>query len=397
MFFSVMQKLSKRVGFALAMGSGLLILCATVVTGTAAESHWRVYFGTYTGPKSQGIYVSRFDAATGRLGAPELAAEVNNPSFLAVDPSQRFLYAVGELNNFGGQRAGAVSAFRLEPGTGKLTLLNQEASGGTGPCHVSVDQGGKCVLVANYGSGSIAALPVLADGRLGAAGARIQHQGSSVNPQRQTGPHAHFIVPDPANQFALVCDLGLDKVLVYRLDPGKAALEPNQPPSATLKPGAGPRHLAFHPNRRWVYGINELNSTLTAFAWNATGGELKEFQTVSALPPDFKGENTCAEVQVHPSGKFLYGSNRGHDSLVVFSIEPDTGRLAYVEHQPCGGKGPRHFALDPSGRWLVVENQFSNNVVVFQVNAGTGRLKPTGQTLEMGAPVCAVFVPEKQP
>ena len=290
-----------------------------------------VYIGTYTDTKSKGIYISHFDPATGRLSPPELAAETKNPSFLAIHPNRHFLYAVGEVDDFGGTKAGAVSAFRLEPESGKLILLNQQPSGGAGPCHLAVDASGKCVLVANYGSGSVAAIPVQADGRLGAPDAAIQHHGSSVNAQRQSGPHAHFIIPDPGNRFALACDLGLDKVLVYRLNPGDAAapiLQPNDPPAVSLKPGSGPRHLAFHPNGRFAYLISEMGWTLTGFSYDGQRGELKDFQTVSTVPPDFSGENLAAEIQVHPSGKFVYGSNRGHNSIVVFAVDETSGRLS---------------------------------------------------------------------
>jgi 6-phosphogluconolactonase len=388
-----------RLGLSLATICGLLFAGITGSAGsspgTANES--LVYFGTYTGAKSRGIYVSRFDSATGKLSVPELAAELKHPSFLAVAPSRRFLYAVGEANGLTEHRGGAVYAFRIEPTNGTLTLLNQEASGGAGPCHLSVDPTGRCLLVANYGSGSIAALPLLADGSLGRAAAFIQHHGASVNPARQTGPHAHFITPDPANRFALVCDLGLDQVLVYRLDPARAALSANEPAFATLKPGAGPRHLAFHPNGRWVYVIDELDSTITVCQWEPTRGALNAFQTIATLPEGFKGQNTCAEVQVYPSGRFLYGSNRGHDSLAVFSIHPETGKLSLVEHQSSGGRGPRHFALDPAGRWLLAENQSSDKVVVYRVDDRTGRLTATGESVMVGSPVCAVFVPSTSP
>jgi 6-phosphogluconolactonase len=361
-------------------------------TATSGEA-MRVFIGTYTGAKSKGIYVSRFDSATGRLTAPELVAETASPSFLALHPGGRFLYAVGETVNLGDKRTGAVSAFSLDVKTGKLALLNRQSSGGAGPCHLAVDATGKCLLVANYGSGSIAALPIQADGTLGEPGAVIQHQGSSVNPRRQAGPHAHFIIPDPANRFALTCDLGLDQVLVYRLDPAKAKLTANEPPFAAVKPGAGPRHLAFDPSGRFVFLINEMGSTLTAFAYDAQRGALKELHTVSTLPETFNGESTCAEVQVHPSGKFVYGSNRGHDSIAVFGFDSESGKLTCLEHQSTQGKTPRHFALDPSGRWLLAENQGSDSIVVFRVDPKTGRLSPTGQTVSVGAPVCAVFVP----
>ncbi len=352
-----------------------------------------VYFGTYTGARSRGIYLSRFDAAAGRLSPPELAAETKNPSFLAVHPNGRFLYAIGELSGSGGKQAGAVSAFSIDPESGKLRLLNQQPSGGAGPCHLAVDKSGKCVLVANYGGGSIAALPLQPDGQLCPPSATIQHHGSSVNPQRQAGPHAHFITPDPDNRFALTCDLGLDKVLVYRFDAASGSLAAHDPPSVAIKAGSGPRHLAFHPNGHLAYLINEIGSTLTALAYSPKPGTLKEVQTVSTLPEKFEGHNGCAEVQVHPSGKFVYGSNRGHDSLVIFAIDRESGRLSYIGYQLTGGKTPRHFAFDPSGNWLLVENQDSDSVLVFRVNSKTGLLTPQGQAIEVGAPVCAVFVP----
>ena len=354
-----------------------------------------VYIGTYTGGKSQGIYVSRFNPATGRLTAPELAAETASPSFLAIHPNQRFLYSVVEKHNPTGKRIGALNAFSINPSTGKLTLLNQASSGGGGSCHVAVDPSGKCLLAADYGSGTVAALPIQANGHLGEPATVIQHQGSSVNPQRQAGPHAHYITPDPANRFALACDLGLDQVLVYRLDPAKATLVPHEPPFASVKPGSGPRHLAFHPSGRFVFLISELSSTLTAFAYDAERGVLKELQTVSCLPEDFTGTSSGAEVQVHPSGKFVYGSNRGHDSIAVFAFDAGSGKLTGLEYASTQGKTPRHFALDPTGRWLLAENQGSDTIVVFRVDSETGRLTPAGQTISVGAPVCAVFLPAK--
>ena len=347
-----------------------------------------VYIGTYTGPKSQGIYVSRFDDRSGRLSAPALAAESPNPSFLALHPSGRFLYAAGEVSDFRGKPEGVVSAFLIEANSGHLTLLNQQSSGGAGPCHVAVDKQGKWLLVANYGSGSIAALDIQPDGRLRETGAVVQHHGSSVNPQRQREPHAHFIHPDPENRFALVCDLGLDKVLIYKMEP---ILSSNDFPSMSVVAGSGPRHLVFHPNKRSAFLINELTSTLTVCSYNANRGELKDVQTLSTLPADFKGDNTCAEVQVYPSGKFVYGSNRGHDSIALFAYDQRSGRLGFVGCEPTQGKTPRHFALAPSGKWMVVENQGSDNIVVFAVDTASGRLKPNGQKITVGQPVCAVF------
>jgi 6-phosphogluconolactonase len=321
-----------------------------------------------------------------------LVAATPNPSFLAIHPNRRFLYAVGEKSDPGGKRAGAVCAFSLDGKTGKLTSLNQQSSGGMGPCHLSVDQTGKCLLVANYGSGSIAALPIEADGTLAEPSAIIQHQGSSVNPQRQSGPHAHFVTPDPANRFALACDLGLDKVLVYRLDPARGGLAANDPPFASVKPGSGPRHLAFDPSGRYAFLLNEMGWTLTAFAYDEKRGTLKELQTLATLPEGFAGNNTSAEVQVHPSGKFVYCSNRGHNSIAVFAFDPGSAKLTFVERQVTQGKTPRYIAIDPTGRWLLAENQDSDGVVVFRVEAKTGRLSPTGQVVEVGAPVCAVFL-----
>jgi 6-phosphogluconolactonase len=304
---------------------------------------------------------------------------------------------VGELNDFQGKRAGAVSAFKLDAKTGKLTLLSQQPSGGVGPCHLSLDSKGKWLFVANYGSGSVALLPILKDGSVGKPISTIQHTGSSVNPQRQTGPHAHHIVADPGNRCVLACDLGLDKVLIYRLDSKYAKLVPHDPPFASLAPGAGPRHLAFSPNGKFAYVINELNSTITVFAYESRPGAMTGLQTVSTLPEDFSGNNSCAEIEVHASGKFVYGSNRGHDSIAVFAADRKSGKLTPVEHQSTQGKTPRHFAIDPTGRWLLAENQGSNSVVVFEIDPKMGSLRATGRTITVGSPVCAVFVPTRGP
>ena len=357
-------------------------------TSFAAES--LVYFGTYTGAKSQGIYVSRFDSVTGKLSAPELAAETKNPTFLAVSPDKKFLYAVSEMS-----KTGAVSAFSMEAKTGRLTLLNQQFSGGGGPCHVAVDATGKCLLVANYGSGSIAALPIHADGSLGEATTTLQHRGSSVNLKRQAGPHAHFILPSPDNRFTLDCDLGLDKIFINHLDAPAARLTPGDPPFALVAPGSGPRHLIFSHDGKFVYVINEMGGTITLFNYAATNAAMTEVQTISTLPKDFATNSTCAEIALHPNGKFLYGSNRGHDSLAIFSVDQQTGKLTFVEHQPTLGRTPRHFAIDPTGRWLLAEHQSSDSVIVFALDPKTGKLKPTGQSITVGSPVCAVFVGEK--
>ena len=387
---------SRLFRFALLMITGIASQLSepSSVTGATPQTQF-VYFGTYTGEKSKGIYVAEFEAATGRLSAPGLAAETPNPTFLALDASRQVLYAVNEVSDFGKKNAGAVSAFRLDQKTGRLTFLNQQPSGGAGPCHLAVEQNGRCVLVANYGSGSVAVLPLDTDGRLREPSTSIQHHGSSINLQRQEGPHAHFITWDPRNHLVLTCDLGLDKVLIYQLDDLRLGLSPNDPPAFSLKPGSGPRHLAFHPNGRYAYVLSELSSTLSVCSFDEQVGELKEIQNVSTLPQDFHGANSGAEVQVHPSGKFVYASNRGHNTIAVFAIEPATGKVKLIQHHSTQGKTPRHFCLDPTARWLLAENQDSDNVVVLSVDAQSGRLAPAGISQTIGAPVCAVFVPRQ--
>ncbi len=368
----------------------LVLVIWAVFVGAAVNSFAGgslVYFGTYTGANSKGIYVSRFDSATGTLSAPELAAEIQNPSFLAISPDGRALYACGEVSG-----GGKVSAFSRDPKTGKLVKLNQQESGGSGPCHVSVDATGKCLLVANYGSGSIAVLPVHADGSLGEATTTIQHHGSGVNLKRQAGPHAHFILPSPDNRFTLDCDLGLDKIFINHLAAAAGKLTPGDPPFALVAPGSGPRHLVFSADGKFAYVVNEMGGTITVFSYDATNAAMSEVQTIPTLPKDFAGNNTCAEIVLHPNGKFLYGSNRSHDSIAVFAVDQKTGRLAFVEHQSTLGRTPRHFAIDPTGHWLLAENQASDSVVVFAIDPGTGKLQPTGQSITVGSPVCAVFV-----
>jgi len=329
---------------------------------------------------------------TAELSDPVLAGETANPSFLAIHPSGDYLYAVGELGQFGGKRSGAVSAFRIDRPTGKLELLDQQPSRGAGACHLVVDGSGKNVLVANYSGGSIAVLPIPDDGQLDEATAFVQHEGSSVNPRRQKGPHAHSINVAPDNRFAFVADLGLDKVLVYRFDAKNGTLAPNNPAWATVKPGAGPRHFAFHPGGKSAYVINELHSTVTAFAYDARQGVLTERQTLSTLPDGFDGDSTTAEVQVHPSGKFLYGSNRGHDSIAVFAIDGETGRLTLVEHESTQGQTPRNFGIDPTGTFLLAANQKSHTVVIFRIDRDTGELAPTGHKVDVPSPVCVKLI-----
>ncbi len=362
------------------------------VAVAAAQDYW-VYFGTYTTATSKGIYVSRMDA-TGRLTAPELAATTASPSYLAVDRQRRHLYAANEIKNYQGGSAGSVSAFALDARTGRLTALNVQSSLAPGSSHLVVDATGRAVLVANYAGSSVVSYPVQADGSLGAPASFIVQKGSSINP-RQAAPHAHCVLTDPANRFALMCDLGLDQVLVFKLDPAAATLTPNDPPFSKLKPGAGPRHFAFRPDGKFVYVISELDCTMTAFAYDAAHGTLAEIQSLSTLPPGeaLKPDFACAEVFAHPNGRFLYGSNRGHNSIVVFAIDEATGKLTLVEHVPSGGQKPRGFGLDPAGRFLLSANQDTNNVVVYRIDEMTGRLTPTGNAVDLDKPVCVVFVP----
>jgi 6-phosphogluconolactonase len=379
-----------KISLALLFAFALLQLIGPAIH--AAEGKYFVYIGTYTSSKSRGIYLFRLDEADGTLTPLGLAGETVNPSFVALHPSGRFLYAVSEIAGFNGQKTGAVNSFSVDPATGKLTLLNKVSSHGGGPCHVVVDKTGKNVLVANYGGGSVAVLPIAEDGRLAEATSSVQHRGSSVNPARQKQPHAHSINLSPDNRFALVADLGLDQILIYHFDPAKGSLTPGDPPFGKVNPGAGPRHFAFHPGGAFAYVINELQSTITAFGYDSSRGTLRELQSVSTLPQGFQGENSTAEIQLHPSGRFLYGSNRGHDSIAVFSVDPAKGTLTPIEQISSGGKTPRSFGIDPTGSFLLAANQDSDSLVVFRINPKNGRLTPAGQKFDVPSPVCVEYL-----
>jgi len=371
-----------------------LILAAPVPQGTKTVSpkgEYLVYVGTYTRQDSKGIYAFRFQPATGKSTSIGLVGATENPSFLALHPNHRFLYAVNEIANYEGQSAGSVSSFSIDAKTGMLTPLNKVTTRGTIPAHLVVDKTGKSLVVANYGTGSVAAFPLNADGSLGAASAFVQHTGSSTGP-RQRGPHAHAVVLSADNRFVFVPDLGLDQILSYRLDPAKGTLTPNAPPFAKVTQGSGPRHFAFHPNGRFAYSLSEMGSLVTVFAYDHTAGSLTDLQTISTLPTEFSGTNNSAEIEVHPNGSFLYASNRGHDSIAVFAIDPRAGTLILVEHVPTQGKMPRNFAIDPTGAYLFVANQNTNNIVLFRIDPKTGRLTPTGDDLKFPSPVCLVFL-----
>lgn len=350
-----------------------------------------IYIGTYNQRGSKGIYSLQMDATTGELTPARLAAEASSPNFLAIHPNRRFLYAVGEEEDSSGAQMGMVSAFSIDSGTGDLTFLNSQSSQGDHPCHLVVENTGKCVLTANYTSGSVSCLPILEDGSLGEATSSVQHEGKSVDPQRQEGPHAHSINLDTANRFAVAADLGLDQMLVYRFDAGTGSLTPNDPPYASTAPGAGPRHFAFHPNGRFGYVINELNNSVTAFVYDAEGGVLTVIQEITTLPDDYTDTNWPSEIQIHPSGSFLYGSNRVHDSIAIYSVDSDTGLLKTVEISSTLGKWPRHFQIDPSGQFLLCANQDSDEIAVFRINQDSGQLQDTGHRSSVPMAVCVKF------
>jgi 6-phosphogluconolactonase len=329
--------------------------------------------------------------STGELTHFNTVKGVVDPSFLAIDRHRRRLYAVNEVEQFAGKPSGALSAFSIDQQSGNLSLLNQQPTLGGAPCHLIVDKTGRFVLVANYTGGNISIFPIKPNGRLGVATDMVQHHGSSVNKERQEGPHAHCIELDNSNRYAFAVDLGLDKVMIYKFDAKNGKLAPNT--DVQLKPGDGPRHLTFHPNGRYAYVINELTNTVTAFTYSKATGTLKETQTVSTLPKDFSGANTTAELSVSPSGRFLYGSNRGHDSIVGFAIDQSTGQLTFIEHVPTQGKTPRHFTIDPTGTFLLVANKDSDTIVSLRINPATGRLDSTGHMAQVPTPVCLVLVP----
>ena len=365
----------------------LLAAAAFAVPLPAADVY--VYFGTHSRGPGIGFSVAHFDTDTGALTQPRFLTEAVEPAYFVIHPDGRHLYTCNSGS------PGGVSAYEIDRATGQLTLLNKEPSGGADASYVCLDQTGRFVLVANYEGGNIAVFALQPDGRIGGRTAFAQHTGSSVDPKRQTHAYAHSIIVDPTNRFALIADLGVDKLFVYRFDEKNGSLRPNDPPFATVRPGSGPRHVKFHPNGRWVYLINEMGCTVTAFNWDSDHGALTEFQTISTLPADFKGASTCAEIKVHPNGRFLYGSNRGHDSLAVFAIDSTTGRLAPLEYVSTRGKIPRNFTFDPTGRWILCTNHGSDNAVVFRVDATTGRLTPTGQPVSVPSPFCERFLPAR--
>ncbi len=385
------MKITRRwISFLIVLAAPLLLFSSAQTSGKpAAKGQCLAYVGTYTTKtSSKGIYAFQFDTATGQLSLIGVAAETTDPSWVVVHPNGKYLYAANETG-----KSSTISAFAIEPKTGKLTLVNQLPALGEDPCYLSFDKTGKYLLVANYSSGTITVFPILADGLLGEHTALMKDQGATgPNKERQEAPHAHWIETSPDNRFVLVADLGLDEVLVYKFDAASGTLAPNEPAFARLKAGSGPRHAVFYPNGKFVFAVSELSSTATSFAYDLKKGTLKEIAAASALPPGFSGRNDVAEAAVHPNGKFLYVSNRGNDSIAIFSIDPVNRTLTPTGGIPTGGKEPRHFAIDPSGKYLLAENQFSNNIVVFKIDPTTGGLTPTGQVVEVPSPVDLTFV-----
>jgi 6-phosphogluconolactonase len=365
---------------------GVAAAIVVAISRVSAASNQELVF---IGSGRANIEAYRFDLTSGALTRIGVAARIAHPSFFAIAPNHRFLYAITEGHGPGDS---SVSAFAINAADAQLTLLNSQPAGGAGPCYVEVDASGRNALIANYGSGSVAVFPLSATGTLNPMSAFVQDQGSSVNSDRQTGPHAHCIVTDPADKFAFVCDLGMDKVMSFKFDFANGSLRANEPAYATTKPGTGPRHIAFHPNGRWAYVSDEMGSALTAYSYDATAGALREIQSESTLPKDFTGQNTDAEVAVHPSGKFVFCSNRGDNSIAVFGCDSETGRLTFVERASTGGKTPRQFEIDPTGAWLLAGNQDSDTVVVFRIDKATGHLQAVGDAVHRDNPMCIKFL-----
>lgn len=374
------------------------LLTLPLFSGAFAAETYIAYVGTYTtegyatGEAGKGIYAYRYDAVSGKLSPLGLVATAVNPSFVAVDPAQRFLYAVNETDKYQGLASGGVSAYAIDSSSGKLTFLNEVPSRGVDPCYISLDQTGKFVLVANHGGGSVAVFPVLSGGRLGEPSAFVQHPRAELSHEQHEGPYAHWIETTADNRYAVAAYQGLDELRVYRFDAVRGSLTANDPPFTAMAAGAGPRHLAFHPNGRWAYALNEWNSTVSVLEYDSRQGMLRPVQSLSTLPKNFAETNDAAEIAVDPAGRFVYASNRGHDSIAVFSANVKDGALTLLENVPTGGKTPRSFAIDPTGTRLFAANQDSGNIVVFRMDSATGHLTRTGQTLPVPSPVSIKFV-----
>ena len=382
-----------------------LMQCAAAAVITLAAGAWAadldVLIGTGVSGPARGFRVVHLNTDTGTLSPPVLAAVSDHCSYFAITPDGRHLYTANEISTFGGApHMGAISAFALDPKTAALTLLNQQPSGGESPAYISLDKTGHFALVANYSGngvagegGSVAVFAIKPDGSLGGRTGFDQHQGAGSNPQRQRQAYAHSIITDPSNKFALSADLGLDKVLVYKFDEKSGTIAPNDPPFVAVKAGSGPRHMSFHPNGKVMYVAQEMGSMITAFNWDSDRGVLTAFQEISLLPADFKGTSTAAEIRVFPNGKWLYASNRGHDSIAQFAIDPATFKLTFVGTTPSGGQTPRNFEFSPDLKWMLVANHGNNTVAAFKIDAGTGALTQAGAALPVESPFCTRFIP----
>ena len=369
-----------------------ITVLATLALGQAhaAPTKALVFIGSYSAADKDSVHLYQLDLKGGSLKKLSAVSGLRNPSFLKIHPNGKFLYAVNEVGDFQGKKSGGVTAFGLDVKNGKLTQLNQQPSGDTGPCHLTVDATGKYVLVAHYGGGSTTVLPIKKDGHIGPVTSQIEHKGSSVLP-RQKAPHAHAIHVGPNNKFAFAPDLGIDKVLVFKFDEKTGQIRETKFGGASVDPGSGPRHFGFHPNGKYAYVINEIKQTVTAFGFRAKRGKLRTLQTISTVPEPVKG-NSTAEILVHPSGKFLYGSNRGHNSIAMFRVDEKTGKLTALGHEPIRGEIPRNFGIDPTGQFLLAAGQRSNNVNIFRIDSETGKLKFTGNSIEVASPVCVRMI-----
>jgi 6-phosphogluconolactonase len=382
--------------------AGAALLCSSAkLAGSPVQTaqDYFVYVGTYPGGDSKGIYLYRFDEKSSHLTSLGLAAEMANPSFVVTDPSHRYLYAVTDTEmaipgSNADQAASTISSFTIDPATGSLKFLNRVSSGGNDPIHLIVDKTGKILFVANYESGSMASFAIRPDGSIGAMTGFDQHHGSSVDPRRQQGPHAHEVVVSPDNRFLFVPDLGLDRIIIYRIDEAKRSFAPNNPAYVAVRGGLGPRHFAFAPGGKFAYAVCEMGSSVVAFSYDRESGALTPIQTISTLPAGFSGEDDSAEIQIDKSGRFLYASNRGPNTITEFQIDKSTGKLTAVQNISTEGKTPRNFVIDPTGRYLLVANQDSNNIVLFEIDSATGRLTPTQQIEGIAAPVCLLFIPK---
>ncbi len=362
---------------------------------TAPSGKLLVYVGGYTKGKAKGIFVFSMNPKTGALTAIGTGPDVENASFLAIHPNHKYLYAVNETQNFEGKSSGSVSSYSIDPSTGGLTFINEKASGGADPCHLTIDSSGKCVIVANYTGGSTEVLPIGDDGSLGDPSCFVQHTGNSVDTARQEAPHAHSAIIDPTGKYVMVCDLGTDHIVVYKFDRASGAIDASGLVPGTVAPGSGPRHLVFHQDGKHLFVINEMKSTVTAFNYDSSTGSMSAYQTISTLPAGYNGSTTCAEIALSADGKFLYGSNRGHDSIAIYAVSAVDRKLTLVGIEPTGGKVPRNFAIDPSGKYLIAANQQTNNLVVFKRDAHSGKLTPTGATTAVTAPVSVVYLQQK--